>query len=80
MQLNEFKEELEEAIKAQNFVLAQEIQQKVSALEEKLTILSSKPTVNDVEVVREERDDPRTLLKCLSVVCELLKTAPVSFD
>jgi hypothetical protein len=48
-------------------------------LETKLSELCSRPTTHDVEVFREERDDPLTLLKCLSTVCELLKNSPVYF-
>lgn len=77
VQLNELKDELEKAIGEQNFLAAQELQQKISGLESKLSQLSSRSTTHDVEVFREERDDPLTLLKCLSIVCELLKNAPV---
>lgn len=77
VQLNELKEKLEEFVKAQNFSSAQDVQQKINALETQLTELSSRPTTHDVEVFREERDDPLTLLKCLSIVCELLKNSPV---
>ncbi len=77
--MNELKEELQEAIDKQNFLGAQEIQQKMVVLETKLSELCSRPTTHDVEVFREERDDPLTLLKCLSTVCELLKNSPVYF-
>lgn len=68
---------MENAVLGQNFVAAQEIQEKITAHEKKLGELSSKPVTHDVEVFREERDDPLTLLKCLSIVCELLKNSPV---
>ncbi len=77
MQINELKDELETAVLGQNFAAAQEIQQRINVLETKLGELSSRPTTHDVEVFREERDDPLTLLKCLSIVCELLKNSPV---
>lgn len=77
--MNELKEELREAIDKQNFLGAQEIQLLVVVLETKLSELCSRPTTHDVEVFREERDDPLTLLKCLSTVCELLKNSPVTF-
>lgn len=77
MQINELKDELETAVLGQNFAAAQEIQQRITVLETKLGELSSRPTTHDVEVFREERDDPLTLLKCLSIVCELLKNSPV---
>ena len=76
--MNELKDELEQAIEKQNFLVAQELQQKMVVLENKLSELCSRPTTHDVEVFREERDDPLTLLKCLSTVCELLKNSPVS--
>ena len=77
VQLNELKDELEQAVKDQNFVVAQEIQKSMAELEEKLKSLASRPAQYDVEVFREERNDPLTLLKCLCVVCELLKNAQV---
>jgi condensin complex subunit 3 len=77
VQLNELKDELEQAIKDQNFVVAQDIQKSMADLEEKLKSLTNRPAQYDVEVFREERNDPLTLLKCLSVVCELLKNAQV---
>jgi len=77
VQLNELKDELEQAIKDQNFAVAQEIQKSMAELEDKLKGLASRPAQYDVEVFREERNDPLTLLKCLSVVCELLKNAQV---
>lgn len=77
--MNELKEELQEAIEKQNFLGAQEIQKKMVVLESKLSELCSRPTTHDVEVFREERDDPLTLLKCLSTICELLKNSPVFF-
>lgn len=79
VQLNELKEELEHAVEKQNFVGAQEIKQIIVVLETKLNELCSRPTTHDVEIFREERDDPLTLLKCLSIVCELLKNSPVIF-
>lgn len=77
VQLNELKEELEHAVEKQNFVGAQEIKQIIVVLETKLNELCSRPTTHDVEIFREERDDPLTLLKCLSIVCELLKNSPM---
>ncbi|XP_057377036.1 condensin complex subunit 3-like [Daphnia carinata] len=77
VQLNELKEELEQAVEKQNFVGAQEIKQNIVILETKLNELCSRPTTHDVEIFREERDDPLTLLKCLSIVCELLKNSPM---
>jgi len=71
------KDELEEAIKMQRFTDAQNIQKNIADVESKLNSLASKPLSHDVEVFREERNDPLTLLKCLSIVCELLKNAPV---
>ena len=77
MKLNELKDDLEEAITAKDFTGAQDIQKAISELETKLNTLTSKPLSYDVESFREERDDPMTLHKCLSIVCELLKNAPV---
>lgn len=53
------------------------MKQKILQVEAELVELSSRSTTHDVEEFREERDDPLTLLKCLSIVCELLKNAPV---
>ena len=77
MRLNEFKEDLETAVHDQNFTEAQEIKKKIAEVESKLNSINEKSTVPETEPIREERDDPLTLLKCLSIVCELLKNAPV---
>merc|ERR1740128_178700 len=77
VKLNELKDDLEEAITAKDFTGAQDIQKAISELETKLNTLTSKPLSYDVESFREERDDPMTLHKCLSIVCELLKNAPL---
>lgn len=77
VQVNELKDELEKAIGEQNFTKAQEVQKKIAEIDGKISALSERPSGADAEVVREERDDPMTLLKCLSIVCELLKNAPV---
>ncbi len=78
VRLNELKEELDKAIKDQNFSTAQEIQKDVAILEVNLNNLNNRPVDHDVEVFREERSDPLTLLKCLSIVCELLVNAQVN--
>ena len=78
--MNELKDELETAIADQEFATAQGVKLKISDLEAKLTTLTTQPTDYNVEEIREERDDPTTLLKCLNVVCELLKNAPVRFN
>lgn len=75
--MNELKDELETAVTDEDFSAAQDFKEKIKNLETKLTTLSTKPTDYNVEEFREERDDPITLLKCLNVVCELLKNAPV---
>lgn len=77
VRLNEFKEDLETAVHEQNFTEAQEIKKKIAEVESKLNSINEKSTVPETEPIREERDDPLTLLKCLSIVCELLKNAPV---
>jgi len=77
VRLNEFKEDLETAVHDQNFTEAQEIKKKIAEVESKLNSINEKSTVPETEPIREERDDPLTLLKCLSIVCELLKNAPV---
>lgn len=77
VKLNELKEELEEAIRMQRFTDAQDVQKSIAEVDSKLNSLASKPLSHDVEVFREERSDPLTLLKCLSIVCELLKNAPM---
>lgn len=64
----------------QNFTDAQEIKKKIAEVESKLNSINEKSTVPDTEPIREERDDPLTLLKCLSIVCELLKNAPVRLN
>ena len=72
VELNQVREELETCVQQQEFNRAAELKQKVSELEQsKVSLLEeSKQEVTDI---RTERNDPQTLLKCLTIAAEMLK-------
>lgn len=73
VKINEMKDELERVVCDQDFESAQQIQKKIDAEVARLSEMTTKATEPQVETFREERNDPMTLLKCLSVVCGMLK-------
>nr|KAG5687867.1 hypothetical protein BaRGS_007561 [Batillaria attramentaria] len=76
VQLNQLREDLEEAVKNQEFQRAAELKESIHGLEmERSSLLEdTQPTV---EEVRTEKNDPATVLKCLTIICEMLETLPL---
>ncbi|KAK7466706.1 hypothetical protein BaRGS_00037193 [Batillaria attramentaria] len=76
VQLNQLREDLEEAVKNQEFQQAAELKESIHGLEmERSSLLEdTQPTV---EEVRTEKNDPATVLKCLTIICEMLETLPL---
>ncbi|KAG8591540.1 hypothetical protein GDO81_000208 [Engystomops pustulosus] len=73
VQLNESKQALEDSINAQDFSRASELKEKVAELEKLKAQLIKEAEEPELKEVRIEKNDPETLLKCLTMCNELLK-------
>ncbi|KAJ1214296.1 hypothetical protein NDU88_001919 [Pleurodeles waltl] len=78
VKLNEAKQELEECIASQEFGRASEIKEKVADLEKIKAQLLKEEEEPEIKEVRMEKNDPETLLKCLTMCYELLKQMSLS--
>ncbi|XP_072517939.1 condensin complex subunit 3 [Salminus brasiliensis] len=67
----ECKQELEECISREDFARAAELKESIAQLEERRSCLELEP--DHTKEQRVEKDDPETLLKCLTMCSELLK-------
>ncbi|XP_005090481.1 condensin complex subunit 3 [Aplysia californica] len=74
VKLNQLREELGECIEKQDFERAAQLKTDISNLDAERSSLLEE-TEPKLEEVRTQRDDPLTMLKCITVVCELL-TSP----
>ncbi|GFG28408.1 hypothetical protein Cfor_11336 [Coptotermes formosanus] len=77
VQLNEIREEQEEAVQQQDFIRAQVLLNKIKELQEELQRLSAQPDVVH-EQVREQRNDHATLSKCLCIIYEMMYSKTVT--
>ncbi|XP_025095867.1 condensin complex subunit 3-like isoform X2 [Pomacea canaliculata] len=76
VQLNQLREELEVAVKQQDFQRAAELKTSISQSEaEKSSLMEAKEPV--LEEIKSEKNDTPTLLKCLTIICEMLETFPL---
>ncbi|XP_064631068.1 condensin complex subunit 3-like isoform X2 [Lineus longissimus] len=68
----ELREELDDAVQKQDFIQAGELKRQLAELEaEKEQVLEELQPV--VEEVRKEKNDPQTLLKCMTIACVMLE-------
>ncbi|ESO95108.1 hypothetical protein LOTGIDRAFT_117517 [Lottia gigantea] len=76
VKLNQLREEMDDCVQKQEFVKAAELKGVIGELDvEKLQLLdSARP---EQEEVRTEKNDPATLLKCLTIISEMLKILPL---
>ncbi|KAK7111031.1 condensin complex subunit 3-like [Littorina saxatilis] len=76
VELNQAREEMEECVKNQEFQRAAQLKESLHSLEmERSSLLTSaEPTV---EEVKTEKNDPATMVKCLTIICEMLETLPL---
>ncbi|XP_078359066.1 condensin complex subunit 3-like [Oculina patagonica] len=72
VKLNQFRDEMEQCVSNQDFGRAAELKQQIAELEEQKEILDSEEN-SFSQTVREEKDDPDTLLKCLTIASEMLQ-------
>ncbi|KAJ7392425.1 hypothetical protein OS493_012088 [Desmophyllum pertusum] len=77
VKLNQFREEMEQCVTNQDFARAAELKQQIAELEEEKEILESEEN-SFSQTVREEKDDPDTLLKCLTIASEMLQGVATS--
>ncbi|ELT89300.1 hypothetical protein CAPTEDRAFT_225765 [Capitella teleta] len=78
VELNQKKEELEECIQQQKFEEAAELKLKIAQLQAQKDLLAQEASRPSTQEVRETKNDPATLLKCLTVACELLRSLNMS--
>ncbi|XP_063777512.1 condensin complex subunit 3 [Pseudophryne corroboree] len=78
VQLIEAKQELEDSINAQDFSRASELKERVTELENLKTQLIKEAEEPELKEIRVEKNDPETLLKCLTMCNELLKHISMS--
>ncbi|XP_048851704.1 condensin complex subunit 3 isoform X2 [Brienomyrus brachyistius] len=69
----EAKQALEECIASQEFSRASELKDSITELENLKNQLMKEAEMPEVKEVRVEKNDPETLLKCLTMCAELLK-------
>ncbi len=77
VELNQLREELDECIKNQDFGRAAEIKFKVTELETSKQDLLDQ-SLPQTQEIREEKNDPKTLLKCLTIAWEMLEFSSVT--
>ncbi|XP_067656291.1 condensin complex subunit 3-like isoform X2 [Haliotis asinina] len=70
------KEELEECVRNQEFARAAELKRSVAELDAERSLLLEQGEPQSQEI-RTEKNDPFTILKCLTVISELLTQLPV---
>ncbi|KAL4231186.1 hypothetical protein ACF0H5_008768 [Mactra antiquata] len=77
VKLNQCREDLEASVKDQDFEKAAELKAAIAQLDaEKNELLATTEPVK--EEVRSERNDPVTLLKCLTIISEMLQVHKVN--
>ncbi|XP_032840453.1 condensin complex subunit 3 isoform X2 [Tyto alba] len=78
VKLIEAKQALEECITLQDFQTASVLKEKITELEDSKNDMIKEIEQPEIEVVHVEKNDPETLLKCLTMCYELLKTLSLS--
>ncbi|NWS70114.1 CND3 protein, partial [Crotophaga sulcirostris] len=74
----EAKAALEECITLQDFNKASVLKEKITELERIKNDMIQEAEQPEIKEIRVEKNDPETLLKCLMMCYELLKTVPLS--
>nr|ASK86676.1 condensin complex subunit 3 [Locusta migratoria] len=77
VKLYEQREIQDEAIKRQDFMEAEAMKPEILALEKRIAELTSQPEVQTQEV-RQVKNDPFTLTKCLTIVSEMMQSPDVT--
>uniref|UniRef100_A0AAR2JLH0 Nuclear condensin complex subunit 3 C-terminal domain-containing protein n=1 Tax=Pygocentrus nattereri TaxID=42514 RepID=A0AAR2JLH0_PYGNA len=74
----ECKQELEDCISREDFARAAELKESIAQLEERRRQLELQPESDHNKEQRIEKNDPETLLKCLTMCAEVLKQMNIS--
>ncbi|KAI4895422.1 hypothetical protein NFI96_024321 [Prochilodus magdalenae] len=69
----ECKQELEDCISREDFARAAELKESIAQLEARRSKLELEPETDHIKEQRVEKNDPETLLKCLTMCAEVLK-------
>nr|ASK86675.1 condensin complex subunit 3 [Chorthippus mollis] len=77
VKLYEQREIQEEAVKRQDFMEAEAMKPEIQTLEKRIAELTSQPDVQTQEV-RQVKNDPFTLTKCLTIVSEMMQSPDVT--
>ncbi|XP_031571204.1 condensin complex subunit 3-like [Actinia tenebrosa] len=72
VKLMELNDELENCVNNQDFSKAAELKQQITEIEESRNAINESSASVSM-AVREEKDDPVTLLKCLTIACQMLQ-------
>jgi len=78
VKLNQFRDEMEQCVTNQEFAKAAELKQQITELEEQKEVLDAAENSFSQTVRSEEKDDPDTLLKCLTIASEMLQGVATS--
>ncbi|PFX25708.1 condensin complex subunit 3-like [Stylophora pistillata] len=77
VKLNQLRDEMEQCVMDQDFAKAAELKEQIADLGGQKEILDSQEN-SFSQTIREEKDDPDTLLKCLTIASEMLQGVATS--
>lgn len=69
----ELKEEEYVAIKDKEYLKADSLKNEINALNDEILRLSEKPQMTVTEEIKE-KDDPETMIKCLTIMCTVMQS------
>ncbi|CAL4067744.1 unnamed protein product [Meganyctiphanes norvegica] len=81
VQINQLREELEDCVRSLDIDRARTLKGELQALElqqAELNVDSSTIIMEEEEVPEGEKDDPTTVSKCLSIVCEMIESPDIT--
>lgn len=73
----ELEEELYETVKKEDFLKADTIKEKITALKEKISQLSKIPEAIITDDIRDEKNDADTMTKCLGILCAAMQVQSI---
>ncbi|KOC59737.1 Condensin complex subunit 3 [Habropoda laboriosa] len=73
VKLLELKEEEYQAIEEKQYLKADSLKNQINSLTEEITKLSKQPDIVTIEEIKE-KNDPETMIKCLSIICTMMQS------
>lgn len=73
VKLLELKEEEYQAVQDKQYLKADSLTNEINLLHQEIIKLSEKPQIMISEEVKE-KDDPETMIKCLSIICTMMQS------